>query len=88
MTHSTSNTEASPRWPDRTPKSTGNAFDWRAQECTITKEFSAYENGKRGGRLRTQVGLARGEAFYITPTEKPFQTYSHAIPSVFKGQAK
>lgn len=77
-------------WPGtNTPRSTGNAFDWRDGKTNLQSYITEAKRtaaGQAVARARSEIGLARGEAYYITPSAKPGQrsviAYSRAKPSL------
>ncbi len=82
-------------WPGtKILRSTGNAFDWRSEKSNLQDHIISskrIEAGRAAAKARAEIGIARGEAYYITPREKPaqksFTTYSKATRSPFKGEA-
>lgn len=69
-------------------KSLDNDFNWRAGLSDSLQDHLRHlrqsQAGKENSKKRSAVGVKRGEPFYITPSEKPYQksftTYSKAKP--------
>jgi len=70
-------------------KSLDNDFNWRARLTEGMQDYMRHlrqsQAGKTNAKIRSKVGIEKGEPYYITPSEKPYQksftTYSKAVPS-------
>jgi hypothetical protein len=64
-------------WPGtKIVRSMNNAFDWRNEESKMAdhiRHLRQSHAGKTNSKRRSEVGIAKGEPYYITPKEKPIQ---------------
>lgn len=77
-------------WPgSNIVKSLDNAFNWQVGDAADImqkhlRHLRQSEAGKANVQLRIKKGIEKGEPYYITPSEKPYQksftTYSKAVP--------
>ena len=74
-------------WPGTSVvKSANNAFDWNTGENSIMSKYAAQmEKTQKGVISMVKQRKEQGHSYYQMPQEKAIQTYSRAIPSVFKG---
>ena len=64
-------------------------FDWNTGARSVMAKYAAQmEKTQKGVASMVKQRKQQGHSFYQDPEEKPFQTYSHAKPSVFNGSKK
>jgi hypothetical protein len=75
-------------------KSTNNDFNWRDKPSDMAEHYRHLRQsqaGKINAKIRSAVGIAKGEPYYISPSEKAYQkiftTFSKAVPTKFNGKS-
>lgn len=58
------------KWPDGTPKSTGNAFDWRNRGPSVFAKPSASEKVSQGMALAVAQGKTIGKPITLKKSRK------------------